>query len=136
MTTYKDPNDGMVYEYDEAKKAWFPKLDSDFMAVYQLNYGFTSDGVPEPTKPDEETAKPEAEPEPKKVKVKEKPKEAEWFQEEETKSTKVYVSNLPPSAREQNLTQIFAKFGKLRGVEHVNTKVCALCVCVCVCVCV
>jgi len=34
----------------------------------------------------------------------------------------VYVSNLPPSAREQNLTQIFAKFGKLRGVEHVNTK--------------
>ena len=51
VTTYKDPNDGMVYEYDETKKAWFPKIDNDFMAVYQLNYGFTSDGTPEPTKP-------------------------------------------------------------------------------------
>ena len=69
VTTYKDPNDGMVYEYDEAKKAWFPKLDSDFMAVYQLNYGFTSDGIPEPTKPDEEPAKSEVAPEPKKEKI-------------------------------------------------------------------
>ena len=91
VTTYKDPNDGMVYEYDETKKAWFPKLDSDFMAVYQLNYGFTSDGVPEPTKPDDDEPKPEAEPElKKKQKVKEKPKEAEWFQEEEAKILQGY----------------------------------------------
>ena len=33
---YKDQNDGMVYEWDSAKKAWFPKIDEDFMAQYQV----------------------------------------------------------------------------------------------------
>ena len=41
---YKDANDGMVYEWDAAKNAWFPRIDDDFMAVYQMNYGFTADG--------------------------------------------------------------------------------------------
>ncbi len=41
---YKDTVDGMVYEWDKAKNAWFPRIDEDFMAVYQMNYGFTPDG--------------------------------------------------------------------------------------------
>ena len=41
---YKDPADGMVYEWDKEKNAWFPRIDEDFMAVYQMNYGFTADG--------------------------------------------------------------------------------------------
>ncbi len=41
---YKDTNDGMVYEWDKAKNAWFPRIDEDFMAVYQMNYGFTPEG--------------------------------------------------------------------------------------------
>lgn len=40
-TTYRDEKDGLTYEWDEAKKAWFPALNEDFMAMYQLNYGFT-----------------------------------------------------------------------------------------------
>ncbi|KAK2151673.1 hypothetical protein LSH36_355g01035 [Paralvinella palmiformis] len=36
--TRVDP-DGTVYEYDIAKKAWFPKIDADFIARYQMNYG-------------------------------------------------------------------------------------------------
>ena len=113
VTTYKDPKDGMVYEYDTAKKAWFPKIDSDFMAVYQLNYGFTADGTPEPTKPAEEPEKEvEAEQEPKiKKKVKEKPKEAEWFEEEQSKSTKVYVSNLPSVVTEESFVEFMSKCG-------------------------
>lgn len=39
-----DP-DGTVYEWDTEKKAWFPKIDSDFIAKYQMNYG--DDGAPE-----------------------------------------------------------------------------------------
>jgi HIV Tat-specific factor 1 len=39
--TYKDEKDGLTYEWDEGKKAWFPALGEDFMAMYQLNYGFT-----------------------------------------------------------------------------------------------
>ena len=114
VTTYKDPKDGMVYEYDAEKKAWFPKIDSDFMAVYQLNYGFTADGTPEPTKPaEEEQPKPETEqPEPKaKKKVKEKAKDPEWFQEEQSKSTKVYVSNLPSSITEESFIELMSKCG-------------------------
>uniref|UniRef100_A0A182PJZ1 RRM domain-containing protein n=1 Tax=Anopheles epiroticus TaxID=199890 RepID=A0A182PJZ1_9DIPT len=37
--TYKD-KDGAVYFWDDERKAWFPKVDDEFMAIYQLNYGF------------------------------------------------------------------------------------------------
>ncbi|XP_063404003.1 17S U2 SnRNP complex component HTATSF1-like [Mytilus trossulus] len=36
--TYKD-EDGTEYEWDEAKKAWFPKISEDFIAQYQMTYG-------------------------------------------------------------------------------------------------
>jgi len=39
--TYRDDKDGLTYEWDDEKKAWFPALGEDFMAMYQLNYGFT-----------------------------------------------------------------------------------------------
>ena len=39
--TYQDAKDGLTYEWDEEKKAWFPAIGEDFMAMYQLNYGFT-----------------------------------------------------------------------------------------------
>ena len=51
---YKDPNDGMTYEYDPEKRAWFPRINEDFVAQYQMNYGFTKDGQAEPTRPSEE----------------------------------------------------------------------------------
>ena len=41
---YKDASDGTVYEWDAGKSAWFPRIDEDFMAHYQMNYGFTKDG--------------------------------------------------------------------------------------------
>lgn len=37
--TYTD-KDGVVFFWDDEKNAWFPKIDDDFMAVYQMNYGF------------------------------------------------------------------------------------------------
>lgn len=46
--TYTD-KDGVVFFWDVEKNAWFPKIDDDFMAVYQMNYGFvdnTSDAAP------------------------------------------------------------------------------------------
>jgi len=110
VTTYTDPSDGVVYELDEAKNAWFPKLDDDFMAVYQLNYGFTADGKAEPTKPSEEVPKPTTEPIKKKVKgTVDEP--AKWFDEDESKSTKVYVSNLPTSITEESFVELMSKCG-------------------------
>lgn len=32
--------DGVVFLWDASKSAWFPKIDDDFMARYQMNYGF------------------------------------------------------------------------------------------------
>ncbi|KAL3882632.1 hypothetical protein ACJMK2_028956 [Sinanodonta woodiana] len=37
-----DP-DGTEYEWDPDKKAWFPKIDADFIAKYQMNYGIIGD---------------------------------------------------------------------------------------------
>jgi len=41
--TFTDPKDGTVYEWDDEKQGWFPKVDDDFLAAYQMNYGFTDD---------------------------------------------------------------------------------------------
>ena len=86
---YRDGS-GMLYEWDKEKKAWFPRIDNDFMAQYQMNYGFTKDGVAEPTRPDE--PKPEeadGEPKAKKAKGVAEPAKAKWFEEDEAKTTKV-----------------------------------------------
>ena len=95
---YKESGDGgMTYEWDVSKKAWFPRINEDFMAHYQMNYGFTPDGEYQPTKPEE----PKDEiVENKKAKLDEKapPKKPQWFEEENEKSTKVYVTGLPTSS--------------------------------------
>ena len=114
-TTYKDPSDGVLYEFDEKKNAWFPKLDEDFMAVYQLNYGFTADGKAEPTKPAEESIKDVVEPVKKKPKVVKEQQPAKWFEEEESKSTKVYVSNLPISITEETFVEWLSKCGLIEN---------------------
>jgi len=46
--TYTDTQDGTVYEWDAVKKGWIPKIDDDFIAMYQANYGFTATGEHNP----------------------------------------------------------------------------------------
>ena len=36
-----DP-DGTVYDWDAEKKAWFPRINEDFIAQYQMSYGTTT----------------------------------------------------------------------------------------------
>lgn len=45
LHTYTD-HDGVVFFWDTEKNAWFPKIDDDFMAVYQMNYGFIDNTSP------------------------------------------------------------------------------------------
>lgn len=115
----------MQYEFDKTKNAWFPRIDADFMAVYQLNYGFTAEGIPEPTKPQDEEKEAESEKleVPKKPKVKAK-EVAEWFEEDQKKSTKVYVSNLPTTISEEEFVQFMSKCGMVEfDVRSKNPKV-------------
>lgn len=109
--TKKDPSDGMTYEWDVSKRAWFPKLDEDFMATYQLSYGFNPDGTKNenPLKFDDDEEEEEDIPEkPKEIDKNQKPT---WFEQAEKDNTKVYVSNLPCDITEDQFIDLMQKCG-------------------------
>uniref|UniRef100_A0A182WCH4 RRM domain-containing protein n=1 Tax=Anopheles minimus TaxID=112268 RepID=A0A182WCH4_9DIPT len=129
--TYKD-KDGAVYFWDDDRKAWFPKVDDDFMAIYQLNYGFidnTSSGsVGAATGEGSATARhlpgrhvdvddvEEQEDEaqraaPKGKKRKAPPEPPKWFDMAPEHNTKVYVSNLPTDISEEEFGEVMSKCG-------------------------
>ncbi|CAH6780317.1 HIV Tat-specific factor 1 [Phodopus roborovskii] len=114
------PPDDTPYEWDLDKKAWFPKITEDFIATYQANYGFSSDGassstvnVQDPnTKTVEEPPQREI-PETTDPKKKGEKRKAEsgWFHVEEDRNTNVYVSGLPPDITVDEFIQLMSKFG-------------------------
>lgn len=118
---YKDPNDGMTYEYDPEKRAWFPRINEDFVAQYQMNYGFTKDGQAEPTRPSEE---PKLDPEPEAKKPKDaNTKKSQWFEHDAEKSTKVYVSQLPDGPPDSKWNEEeFVKFMSKCGVIDIDVR--------------
>lgn len=104
---YKDPADGTIYEWDVEKRAWFPNLDEEFLARYQMSYGVDPSA---PLPPVESTSAPEARPEPK-PKKSDKPAEPSWFQVDDTHNTKVYVSGLPTDVTEKEFIDFMQKCG-------------------------
>ncbi|XP_032587487.2 HIV Tat-specific factor 1 [Drosophila mojavensis] len=134
--TYTD-KDGVVFFWDASKSAWFPKIDDDFMARYQMNYGFidnTSAGEREKEEREAAEAKRKAE-ELKRMtaeaqaamnapiggrdgvpaaavagkrKAQEPPK---WFDVDPTQNTKVYVSNLPLDITMDEFAELMGKCG-------------------------
>nr|XP_036220626.1 HIV Tat-specific factor 1 [Bactrocera oleae]XP_036220627.1 HIV Tat-specific factor 1 [Bactrocera oleae]XP_036220628.1 HIV Tat-specific factor 1 [Bactrocera oleae] len=130
--------DGTVFFWDESKNAWFPKIDDDFMAHYQMNYGFIDN-----TSASEEEARRKAEEEQKqkelelqrmteeakvaaaaaaaanangegasaiKRKAQEPPK---WFEVDPEQNTKVYVSNLPLDITMDEFAELMGKCGMI-----------------------
>ncbi|XP_064216984.1 17S U2 SnRNP complex component HTATSF1 [Aotus nancymaae] len=108
------------YEWDLDKKAWFPKITEDFIATYQANYGFSSDGASSSTanvqdvhaRTAEEPPQEKA-PEPTDPRKKGEKRKAEsgWFHVEEDRNTNVYVSGLPPDITVDEFIQLMSKFG-------------------------
>lgn len=128
--TYTDPNDGTVYEWDDKKRGWIPKIDEDFIAMYQANYGFTASGEHDPNvNADMEESKKEDE----KVVVEANKKgneeknsgagnseigkkrkaeqKKEWFDIDPKKNNNVYVSGLPESTSEEEFDELMSKCG-------------------------
>ncbi|XP_055847163.1 uncharacterized protein LOC129912777 [Episyrphus balteatus] len=129
--------DGMVFFWDEDKKAWFPKIDDDFLAKYQMSYGFidntsapASDSVDaeKVRKEEEEMKKIELEKMAEEIKkndaaavaaagggVKRKapPEPPKWFEVDPTQNTKVYVSNLPLDITMEEFSEIMSKCGMI-----------------------
>ncbi|CAH0594007.1 unnamed protein product [Chrysodeixis includens] len=104
--------DGSKFFWDIEKKAWIPKVDDDFLALYQMSYGFvdnTSDDKDNEKKIEQEKKK-----EQKKLDlltgVKRK-NEPQWFQPSEETNTKVYVSNLPTDLTEEEFVDFMQKCG-------------------------
>ncbi|XP_012372803.1 HIV Tat-specific factor 1 [Octodon degus] len=108
------------YEWDLDKKAWFPKITEDFIATYQANYGFTSDGASSSTTHVPDTNMKAAEeppqgktPEPTDPKKRGEKRKGDsgWFHVEEDRNTNVYVSGLPPDITVDEFIQLMSKFG-------------------------
>ncbi|XP_042217715.1 HIV Tat-specific factor 1 homolog isoform X2 [Homarus americanus] len=131
--TKRDPSDNVMYEWDANRRAWFPKFDEDFMAMYQLSYGFNPDGTKDlnPLKFDDEKEEAEAariaeEEERKKELLKENQakKKPSWFTIDEAHNTKVYVSNLPDSMTEEEFVELMQKCGMiLKDMETNKPKI-------------
>ncbi|XP_030372953.1 HIV Tat-specific factor 1 [Scaptodrosophila lebanonensis] len=127
--------DGVVFFWDANRSAWFPKIDDDFMARYQMSYGFidnTSAGekeraereAAEAKRKEEELKRMTAEaqaamiaadadkPEVPTVGNKRKaPEPPKWFEVDPTQNTKVYVSNLPLDITMDEFAELMGKCG-------------------------
>lgn len=114
------PPDDTPYEWDLDKKAWFPKITEDFIATYQANYGFSSDGASSSTAnvQDANTTTGEEPPQKEvpeatdsKKRGEKRKAESGWFHVEEDRNTNVYVSGLPPDITVDEFIQLMSKFG-------------------------
>ncbi|XP_047526036.1 HIV Tat-specific factor 1 homolog [Pieris napi] len=98
-------SDGSKFFWDALKKAWIPKVDDDFLALYQMSYGFVDNVKPK----DVLEEKPKTE---KKQEANLKRKnEPQWFDPSDQNNTKVYVSNLPLDTTEDEFVDLMQKCG-------------------------
>ena len=135
--TYTDQTDGTVYEWDATKKGWIPKIDDDFIAMYQANYGFTATGEHDPNihqhaedleeKEEDKkaaaakSAAPEAggqkpkdggkKDDAKGTKRKKEEEKREWFDIEDRENNNVYVSGLPTTITNDEFVELMMKYG-------------------------
>ncbi|KAM3958848.1 RRM1_TatSF1_like and RRM2_TatSF1_like domain-containing protein barc [Aphomia sociella] len=100
--------DGSKFFWDEDKKAWIPKVDDDFLAYYQMSYGFVDNTSKDVNK--EDITKKEQQKKSDATGVKRK-NEPQWFEQSEEKNTKVYVSNLPLDITEEDFVNYMQKCG-------------------------
>ncbi|OZJ03074.1 hypothetical protein BZG36_04606 [Bifiguratus adelaidae] len=112
-------NDGISYEYDEEKSAWFPMFDEQLVQAQQSAYGV--EGVDE-----NEPAKPILQQEQKKKRKVytgiESEAEGERKKAKNTKSrpvTAVYVTGLPLDTTVEEVKDLFSKCGVI--MEDVHT---------------
>ncbi|XP_070568789.1 17S U2 SnRNP complex component HTATSF1-like [Ptychodera flava] len=133
--TYTDPNDGTVYEWDSAKQAWFPKIDEDFIANYQANYGTHVDNTSEtPSESQQSTSTQPTAPslssstqatanssaagkvsdsnqQQQTNKGQKRKADEGWFEMEDSKNKNVYVSGLPEDIMPEEFQEMMSKCG-------------------------
>ncbi|KZC03769.1 PREDICTED: HIV Tat-specific factor 1 homolog [Dufourea novaeangliae] len=122
--TYTDPNDGSVYFWDKEKNAWFPKVDEDFMARYQMSYGFTDSSQTETKSVEQSQEAAKVEKEKRKIEAKKKAQEPPtWFEVDEAHNTAIYMSGLPLDITMEELTALFNKCGLIARDEKGKNRI-------------
>lgn len=106
--TYTDA-EGAKYFWDKEKNAWFPLVDDEFLAQYQLNYGFIDNTTPD--KVDKPAEPPKVKETEAKTGEKRKATVPSWFQVDDEQNNKVYVSNLPLDITEEEFVDLMQKYG-------------------------
>lgn len=107
--------DGSKCFWDDEKKAWIPKVDDDFLAFYQMSYGFV-DNTPT-VKKSEDSPEEIQKIQEGVIGVKRK-NDPQWFEPSEDKNTKVYVSNLPLDLTEEEFVNFMQKCGLVERDPH------------------
>ncbi|KAF7489513.1 HIV Tat-specific factor 1 -like protein [Sarcoptes scabiei] len=152
VTTSNYSIDGTQYEWDAQKKAWFPKINDDFIAVYLSQYGqFDQTSVDnkfdaitnvissetrneDPEKIveiDQSDSKNESniDKEPQSSaqtlnrKRKNEQQPPQWFEIEEKHNTNVYVSNLPMDITEDEFITLMKKCGLIMKDDRGQLKI-------------
>lgn len=103
----------------------FFQVDEDFMARYQMSYGFTDPNAVETNvKPATSVAQSKADKEQKRLDAKRKTQEPpSWFEVDEQHNTSIYVHGLPLDITMEELTELFTKCGLLARDEKGKDKI-------------
>lgn len=112
--THVDPTDGTVFEWDSQKNAWFPKIDDDFIAAYQANYG-VSENETSTSQNQDALSTTSTLSDVKSQGIAEKKRKANnepgWFEVDEAHNTNVYVAGLPLDITEEEFVEVMSKCG-------------------------
>ncbi|XP_059833666.1 HIV Tat-specific factor 1 [Hypanus sabinus] len=115
--TYVD-EDGTEFEWDEEKRAWFPKITEDFLATYHASYGFIEETSANSGGDNINSEKTGAagknsgvSTSQKDAKGEKRKADAGWIDVEEQKNTSVYVTGLPPDITPDEFVELMSKFG-------------------------
>ena len=130
---------GTVFEWDHNKKGWFPKVDDDFIARYQANYGVeqqdeehNKDEEVKEKKNDDQTASTTAQASQPKdsqqkdsqsLSEKRKAEEPTWFEVDDDHNTNVYVSDLPLDTTEDEFVELMKKCGLIMKDDNNQMKI-------------
>lgn len=104
------------------------QVDEDFMARYQMSYGFADANVAQPKLEEQPPPPPvqstKEQKEQRKAEAKRKAQEPpSWFEVDEAHNTAIYVSGLPLDITMDELVQLFTKCGLIARDEKGRDKI-------------
>ncbi|KAI6648055.1 HIV Tat-specific factor 1-like [Oopsacas minuta] len=131
-TSFTDPHDGTIYEWDNVQRGWFPKINEDMIAAYTMSYGSCqaqgnlkqeADKPPTHGVCKKRELREESDPS-KDISIKKVKNETPaWFEVEEKQNKHVYVSNLPSNTTEQQFIELMRKCGVIAENDDGKPKI-------------